>query len=90
MNTKYEDNRRIWMDRKAGGHVETWPEGRRRGRLPNPLFSNISQHCTIGGEKVSEHLQMGPGEGYVLQRQTQLQSFSHTVILCCERTSPKA
>lgn len=60
------------------GHVETRPGGRRRGHLPNPLFSNISQHCAIGGEKVSEHLQMGPGEGYMFSKDKHSFSLSHT------------
>ena len=48
---------------------------------PTPLFSNISQHPSLEGNKVSEHFQTGPGGGYVLQRQTQPQSFSPTKIL---------
>lgn len=57
-----------------------------------PHASKISQHPSFGGDEVSEHLQTGPGGGYVLQRQTQPQSLSHshTKILCCEKASLKA
>lgn len=51
---------------RTGGHVEMWPEGKRRGHLPNPPISNISPHPSPEVNTVSEHFQTGPGGGDVL------------------------